>query len=265
MTGRFPRWPCLCYVGGMARTATRSRCRDATPRTAAAGFTLTELLVVVRAHRRRHRRSAIPVTMEMVNRAKNDSASVVVAHTFIDGARDRAVAERRNIELTFQPPNRMLAATRSRCPRGPRPMVGEMQPRGRPGVPDAYAGIARHARRLRRRRRGHRLHRRRAGDVHQRRLAHRLGRRRHQRHGLLGRARTNPRRPGRSRLRRHRHAPHLEMERRVMDAVTRSRPGRGAPGRRARLLVRRGHRRDVHPHRRPAAAGRRCSPWACSG
>jgi prepilin-type N-terminal cleavage/methylation domain-containing protein len=90
----------------MARTATRRVAGTTTPWTSAAGFTLNEMLVVS-AIVAVGMAVAIPVTMDMVTRAKNDSAAVV-AHTFLDSARDRAIAERRNIRLTFQPPNRIL-------------------------------------------------------------------------------------------------------------------------------------------------------------
>jgi prepilin-type N-terminal cleavage/methylation domain-containing protein len=115
----------------------------------ARGFTLAEMLVVV-ALIAIGSAVAIPVTMEMVNRAKNDS-SVVVAHTFIDSARDRAVAERRNVELEFVAPNR-LRMYRIEVPSGVRTLLNEMQLEGGqelikfPGVsdtPDAFgAGAA---------------------------------------------------------------------------------------------------------------------------
>ena len=112
----------------MAETATPFAAPSATAsRPADAGFTLAEVLVVV-ALIAIGFGVAIPVTMEMVNRAKNDS-SVVVAHTFIDAARDRAVAERRNIELTFQPPNRILME-RIEVPSGLKTLVAEMRLEG---------------------------------------------------------------------------------------------------------------------------------------
>ncbi len=43
---------------------------------------------------------AIPVTMRMVNDARGDSAAVMTS-TFLTTARNRAVAERRNMRLTF--------------------------------------------------------------------------------------------------------------------------------------------------------------------
>jgi type II secretory pathway pseudopilin PulG len=43
---------------------------------------------------------AIPVTIRMVNNAKGDS-SVVMTATFLQAGRNRAIAERRNVELSF--------------------------------------------------------------------------------------------------------------------------------------------------------------------
>lgn len=111
----------------MARTATRPAAGAAARQAAAAGFTLTEMIVVV-ALIGIGFAVAIPVTMDMVTRAKNDS-SVVVAHTFLDGARDRAVAERRNFELTFVMPNR-LQLERIEVPSGVKTIVAEMQLEG---------------------------------------------------------------------------------------------------------------------------------------
>lgn len=111
----------------MARTATPPAAGAATRPAAAAGFTLTEMIVVV-ALISIGFAVAIPVTMEMVNRAKNDS-SVVVAHTFLDSARDRAVAERRNFELTFVMPNR-VRLERIEVPSGVKTVVAEMQLEG---------------------------------------------------------------------------------------------------------------------------------------
>lgn len=123
----------------MAETATRCAAPATTPRATDAGFTLTEMLVVV-ALLAIGFAVAIPVTMDAVTRAKNDS-SVVVAHTFIDAARDRAVAERRNVELTFIAPNRIVME-RIEVPSGIKTVVGELRLEGAqefrkfPGVPD---------------------------------------------------------------------------------------------------------------------------------
>ena len=88
-----------------------------------AGFTLGEVLVVA-ALIAVGMAVAIPVTIDMVTRAKNDSAAVV-AHTFLDSARDRAIAERRNVRLTFQGPNRIVLQ-RIEVPSGQLTTVGEM-------------------------------------------------------------------------------------------------------------------------------------------
>jgi prepilin-type N-terminal cleavage/methylation domain-containing protein len=133
--------------GGMARTATR-RAAGAGALRPTAGFTLTELIVVC-ALIAVGTAISIPVTQQMVNRAKNDSASVVVL-TFLDGARDRAVAERRNVELTFQPPNRLLLE-RIEVPSLQKTIVAQLQLEGGQefltfagigDTPDAFGGAA---------------------------------------------------------------------------------------------------------------------------
>lgn len=91
------------------------------------GFTLAEMLVVV-ALIAVGIAVAIPVTQATVDRAKNDSA-VSVTQAFIDAARDRAVAERRNVELTYVAPNR-LYAHRVEVPSGLRTQVGELMLEG---------------------------------------------------------------------------------------------------------------------------------------
>ena len=82
------------------------------------GFTLIEIvvvatLIVVGAA------MAVPITQNMVDRAKNDSA-LAVTTAFVDAARDRAVAERRNIEISYVAPD-MLYAHRVEVPSGPPP------------------------------------------------------------------------------------------------------------------------------------------------
>jgi prepilin-type N-terminal cleavage/methylation domain-containing protein len=114
----------------MAVTANRFAAisgRRGARRASADGFTLTEMLVVV-ALIAIGSAVAIPVTMQMVNRAKNDS-SALVAQTFIDSARDKAVAERRNIEMTFTMPNRIIL-NRIEVPSGARTQVGEIRLEG---------------------------------------------------------------------------------------------------------------------------------------
>lgn len=103
------------------------------------GFTLAEI-IVVSALVMVGMAVAIPVTQQMVDRAKNDSAlSVTLA--FVDGARDRAVAERRNIEISYVAPDR-LYAHRVEVPSGLKTQVaymkldGGQEVRKYPSVPD---------------------------------------------------------------------------------------------------------------------------------
>jgi prepilin-type N-terminal cleavage/methylation domain-containing protein len=103
------------------------------------GFTLAEMLVVV-ALIAVGIAIAIPVSQAMVNRAKHDSA-LVVTQAFIDAARDRAVAERRNVEISYVAPNRLFAH-RVEVPSGLKTQVAESQLEGGqevrvfPSVPD---------------------------------------------------------------------------------------------------------------------------------
>ncbi|MGE0812448.1 MAG: Tfp pilus assembly protein FimT/FimU [Vicinamibacterales bacterium] len=103
------------------------------------GFTLAEL-IVVSALIMVGIAVAIPVTQGMVDRAKNDSALSVTA-AFIHAARDRAVAERRNIEITYVAPDQLFAH-RVEVPSGVKTQVGFMKLEGGQevrtfsGVPD---------------------------------------------------------------------------------------------------------------------------------
>lgn len=72
---------------------------------------------------------ALPVTLQMVANARGDSAQTMV-RTFIEGARSRAVAERRNIELVFTEPNRM-ELVRIEVPSGDRTTVATLMLEGR--------------------------------------------------------------------------------------------------------------------------------------
>ena len=113
------------------------------------GFSLSELLVVA-ALIAVGSAVAIPLTMATVRRA-NDDGALAVTQTFLDTARDRAVAERRNFELTFIAPNR-IRLQRVEVPSGTRTTVGEVQLEagqefykfsGMPDTPDAFgAGSA---------------------------------------------------------------------------------------------------------------------------
>jgi type II secretory pathway pseudopilin PulG len=69
------------------------------------GFTLVEMMIVagiiiVTAV------MALPVSARMIRDAKGDTSAVLAA-TFMSSARNRAVSERRNIEMTFVMPNRI--------------------------------------------------------------------------------------------------------------------------------------------------------------
>ncbi|MEO8678199.1 MAG: GspH/FimT family pseudopilin [Vicinamibacterales bacterium] len=88
---------------------------------------------------------AIPLTTRMIRDAKGDSSSVMVA-TFINSARNRAVSERRNVQLTFLPPDR-IRLERIEVPSGTLTIVGELQLEGNqellkdgamPDTPDAF-------------------------------------------------------------------------------------------------------------------------------
>jgi type II secretory pathway pseudopilin PulG len=110
------------------------------------GFTLIEMiivgaLVIIGAA------VAIPVTLQMVASAKGDSA-LVMTSTFLESARNRAVSERRNIELTFVAPNR-IQLVRIEVPSNARTTLAEMMLEGDeefvrlagyPDTPDAFGG-----------------------------------------------------------------------------------------------------------------------------
>lgn len=112
-----------------------------------AGFTLIEM-IVVGALVMVGAAVAIPVTQQMVANAKGDSA-LVMTSSFLESARNRAVAERRNIELAFIAPNRMQLI-RIEVPSGTRTTIAEMMLEGNeefvrisghPDTPDAYGGV----------------------------------------------------------------------------------------------------------------------------
>lgn len=71
---------------------------------------------------------AIPVTTRMVANAKNDSALVMTA-TFFESARNRAVSERRNEELSF-PTSSTMRLERIEEPSKLRTVVAELQLEG---------------------------------------------------------------------------------------------------------------------------------------
>ncbi len=124
----------------MAEFASRLKSHD--------GFTLAEM-VIVAALIVVGTAVAIPITMRMVSNAKGDSALVMTA-TFLEAARNRAVAERRNVELTFIPPNR-IQLERIEVPDGTHTVVAEMILEGEeefvkdpalPDTPDAFGAAA---------------------------------------------------------------------------------------------------------------------------
>lgn len=110
------------------------------------GFTLAEMLVVV-ALLAIGSAIAIPITMQTVKRGKTDSALTVV-QTFLDSAHDRAVSERRNIEITFPSSNR-IRIQRVEVPSGTKTTIDELQLEagqefyrfaGMLDTPDAFGG-----------------------------------------------------------------------------------------------------------------------------
>ena len=89
---------------------------------------------------------AIPVTMRMVNNARGDSAVVVTAQ-FLETARNRAVAERRNMVVTF-PTSNSAQVQRVEVPGGALTLINSMTLEGNqefvrdglPDTPDAFGG-----------------------------------------------------------------------------------------------------------------------------
>lgn len=92
------------------------------------GFSLAEVLVVVAVIAVGFALT-IPLTMSMVRRSTDDS-SLVVVETFVRGARDRAVAERRNVELEFLLPNKIKAYRVELGTPVVRTLVGEIELQG---------------------------------------------------------------------------------------------------------------------------------------
>jgi hypothetical protein len=94
---------------------------------------------------------AIPVTMRMVNNARGDSAVVVTAQ-FLETARNRAVAERRNMVVTFPTAN-TVQIDRVEVPGGALTFINSMTLEanqefvraGLPDTPDAFGGNAANA------------------------------------------------------------------------------------------------------------------------
>lgn len=111
------------------------------------GYTLVEMIIVA-AIVVTGAVVAIPVTTRMVSNAKGDSAQVMTA-TFLEGGRNRAVAERRNVELTITSSSSMQFE-RIEVPSGVRTVVAELQLEGGaefvrdpslPDTPDLFGGV----------------------------------------------------------------------------------------------------------------------------
>jgi type II secretory pathway pseudopilin PulG len=90
---------------------------------------------------------AIPVTMAMVRNARSDSAALATS-AFLEAARNRAVAERRNMQLTFGANN--ILVQRVEVPGGALTTVDQLTLEGEeefdrfipglPDTPDAFGG-----------------------------------------------------------------------------------------------------------------------------
>jgi type II secretory pathway pseudopilin PulG len=92
---------------------------------------------------------ALPISYQMVDDARGDSAQTMVS-TFMESARNRAVAERRNFELVFDEPNEMQMV-RIEVPSGDRTVIDQLVLEGNqeftlvdsvPDTPDAYGNSA---------------------------------------------------------------------------------------------------------------------------
>ena len=124
----------------MAERTSRGKSQD--------GFTLLEMVVVVGIVMVAAA-IAIPVSTKMIANAKGDS-TVVMAATFINSARNRAVSERRNVQMTFTAPNH-IKLERIEVPSGTLTIVDEMELEGDeeflkdpalPDTPDAFGAAA---------------------------------------------------------------------------------------------------------------------------
>ena len=175
----------------------------------------------------------IPVTMRMVQNAKGDSA-LEMTSTFLQSARNRAVAERRNFLVTFVS-DTSIQVDRIEVPDGTLTFVDQLtlegdnefvKTPGLPDTPDNFAGAD-----------ADQFHRHRARHVHQRRLAHRCSGRRHQRHDLHGQARYTGDRARGHDLGRHGPGTPVEMERLRMGAVNRVPPAGPARDERGFSLI----------------------------
>lgn len=111
------------------------------------GYTLIEMIIVA-ALVITGSVIAIPVSTRMVSNAKGDSALVLMV-TFLESGRNRAVSERRNVELSFPADNKMRLE-RIEVPSGLKTVVGELQLEGESkfvkevvdDTPDKFGSIA---------------------------------------------------------------------------------------------------------------------------
>ena len=112
-----------------------------------AGYTVIEM-VIVGAICITGMVMAIPMTMRMVQSAKGDSAQVMTA-TFLESGRNRAVAERRNIQLTILDDSSMQLE-RIEVPSGLHTVVATLQLEDLeeflrdpdlPDTPDVFGGL----------------------------------------------------------------------------------------------------------------------------
>jgi prepilin-type N-terminal cleavage/methylation domain-containing protein len=114
------------------------------PLTAQSGYSLVELMVVI-VLMTIAAGIAVPLSSQMLSVSRADSATVA-ALTAVDMAHDRAVAERRNIEMTFVNPNR-IQLERQEVPGPGKTLIAEyflengqqfLKFSGVPDTPDAF-------------------------------------------------------------------------------------------------------------------------------
>ena len=112
-----------------------------------AGFSLIEMLLVV-GILATVAGIAVPISTTFIAQAKADSANAMAIAAIV-GARDRAIADRRNIELTFETPNKVRAERIEVSP-PTKTIVSEVffengltfinPPSGTPDSPDLFGG-----------------------------------------------------------------------------------------------------------------------------
>jgi prepilin-type N-terminal cleavage/methylation domain-containing protein len=113
---------------------------------AESGFSLIEIMIVIMLIAIVSG-MAVPVAADFLQSRKADS-SVVATEAAVTAARDRAIAERRNIQFTFVPPNK-IRLSRVEVPTGALTQVSEftldngqqlLKFAGIPDTPDGFAG-----------------------------------------------------------------------------------------------------------------------------